>query len=154
MKGNKLVIAIFFVIFLFTSCTSSTVKNSKKNVGVSEDNLALKYFKELFPNKEILKCGEGDLNGDGILDLVVIFNESKNKNKMIIVIDKSGKYEVSNIVPAPVSNQKIEFRDIDKKQPQELIVSGSKGTDFGYAVFRLTDLEIIDLFGEGMEDCC
>jgi len=37
----------------------------------------------------------------------------------------------------------------------EVIVSGSKDGNFGYAIFRLIDDTIFkDLFGEGMEDCC
>jgi len=36
----------------------------------------------------------------------------------------------------------------------EFIVQGSKGNKTGFAVFRIENNQLVDLFGEGMEDCC
>ena len=73
---------------------------------------------------------------------------------MVVVLDKENKYELSNTISAPASNPKIEFKDIDEKTPMEFIVSGSKGSSFGYAIYRLDNMKIVDLFGQGMEECC
>ena len=48
----------------------------------------------------------------------------------------------------------IQLRDIDKKPPMEFIVQGAKGSKMGFAVFRIEENRLVDLFGEGMEDCC
>ncbi|MBU5255454.1 Cys-Cys-COOH (seleno)protein SaoC [Tissierella praeacuta] len=123
--------------------------------GVDYDNELLLHFKENFPDNEVIKCGYEDLNGDGIKDLLIIYNVSRRKNEMLVVIDYGDDYKFSESTPAPLDNQKIEFKDIDKTPPMEVIVSGSKDGNFGYAIFRLIDDTIFkDLFGEGMEDCC
>ncbi|WP_312906352.1 Cys-Cys-COOH (seleno)protein SaoC [Tissierella praeacuta] len=123
--------------------------------GVDYDNELLLHFKENFPDNEVIKCGYEDLNGDGIKDLLIIYNVSRRKNEMLVVIDYGDGYKFSESTPAPLDNQKIEFKDIDKTPPMEVIVSGSKDGNFGYAIFRLIDDTIFkDLFGEGMEDCC
>jgi hypothetical protein len=57
-------------------------------------------------------------------------------------------------VPAPVSNQVITFKDIDDKPPLEFIVQGMKGSNLGYAIYRVEGSILENLFGEGMEDCC
>lgn len=36
----------------------------------------------------------------------------------------------------------------------EFLITGDKNGEVGYAVFRIIDGQITDLFGEGMEDCC
>ncbi len=36
----------------------------------------------------------------------------------------------------------------------EVIVSGSKNGNVGYAIYRLEGNEMIDLFGQDMESCC
>ena len=36
----------------------------------------------------------------------------------------------------------------------EFIVSGEKNGAAGYAIYRMIDGAPVDLFGDGMEDCC
>ncbi len=112
------------------------------------------YFVTNNPGKEVIKYGYKDLNNDGQEDLVVIYRVSKDKNMMRAILTSMGGYLATNEVPAPVSNQRVEFRDIDQKPPMEFIVQGMKGTKVGYAVFRIENGRIVDLFGEGMADCC
>ena len=129
--------------------------NTLQALGVEPDNELLLYFRETHPDNKVILCGYEDLNDDGRKDLLVIYNEAHKKNAMVVVIDTGNGFKLSDHVRAPIDNQTIEFKDIDKTGPIEFIVSGSKDGNFGYSIFRLIDdIEIRDLFGEGMEDCC
>jgi hypothetical protein len=87
--------------------------------------------------------------------LIVIFDNDKGKKQMCAVIAKENeKHQFTDPIPAPAENQKIQFKDIDEKDELEFIVSGSKNGSVGYAIYRIIDGQIINLFGEGMEDCC
>lgn len=157
MKKYTLVCLILSLIFIFSGCSSKKVSqntSASSDIGVSENNKLLQYFKETHKENKVIKCGEGDVDGDGKKDLVVIFSVGKDKNNMVVVLDKESQYKLSNTIPAPISNQKIEFKDIDEKTPMEFIVSGSKGSSVGYGIYRLENMKIVDLFGEGMEECC
>lgn len=143
---------IIFGIGIFSF--SKDKLNQENELGVDEDNKLLQHFISLYPEKEILKCGYEDVNNDDRKDLVVIFNNSKWSNGMVVVLDSEDDYDNTIEVPAPIDNQKIEFKDIDETQPMEFIISGSKDGQFGYAIFRVVGLETKNLFGEGMEDCC
>ena len=112
------------------------------------------YFVANNPGKEVIKYVYKDLNDDGQEDLVVIYRVSKDKNMMRVILTSRDGYLATNEVPAPVSSQRVEFRDIDQKPPTEFIVQGTKGTKVGYAIFRIENGRLVDLFGEGMADCC
>ena len=43
---------------------------------------------------------------------------------------------------------------IDKEGEIEIIITGEKKGAVGYAIYRMIDGQPVDLFGEGMEDCC
>ena len=79
---------------------------------------------------------------------------SEQKNMMRVILDLDEGFLATNEVPAPIEDQIIQFKDIDKKPPMEFIVQGSKGNKTGFAVFRIENNQLVDLFGEGMEDCC
>ena len=115
---------------------------------------ALIFFNEGHPDKKALILAQGDVNNTGIDDLIVIYEESKGKNMLVIIYDDGAEVICSNPLAAPVERQMIEFRDIDQKPPLEFIVSGYKGAKFGYAIYRLENDKLEDLFGEGMKDCC
>ncbi len=158
MKKFILVSLTISLLLTISACSNkqhaSKEKNNTESIGVKGDNKLLQYFKETHKDKKVLKAEEDDIDGDGIKDLVVIFNESKDNNKMVVIVEKGDRYEYSNEVAAPISNQKIEFKDIDNKPPMEIVVSGSRGNKLGYAIFRLENMKLIDLFGEGMKNCC
>lgn len=129
--------------------------NAKVPLGVEKDNELLLYFIEHKTEYDVITCGYEDLNDDGRKDLLVIYKVGLRENGMLIVLDTVDGYKFTDSVRAPIDNQKIEFKDIDKTGPIEFIISGSKDGNFGYSIFRLIDdVEIRDLFGEGMEDCC
>lgn len=156
MKKNIKIMLIGLVIFALGFYAFSLEQSrSIESLGVDADNELLMYFIETHPDNKVIKCGYEDLNDDGRKDLLVIYNEAPRKNAMVVVIDTGDGFKLSDHTHAPIDNQKIEFKDIDKTGPIEFIVSGSKDGKFGYSIFRLIDdIEIIDLFGEGMEECC
>lgn len=154
--GKKVAVIILIIIifgmgvFVF----SQDKINQEKSLGVKEDNKLLQHFISMYPDKEVLKCGYEDVDGDERKDLVIIFNNSKRSNGMVVILDKEVEYKITEEVPAPIDNQEIEFKDIDETKPIEFIISGSKDGQFGYAIFRVEGLDVKNLFGEGMEDCC
>ncbi|MBU5436536.1 hypothetical protein KQI42_00870 [Tissierella sp. MSJ-40] len=156
MKKNTKMILIGLVIFALGFYAFFLEKSSSvESLGVEPDNELLLYFIETHPDNKVILCGYEDLNDDGRKDLLVIYNEAPRKNAMVVVIDTGNGFKLSNHTSAPIDNQKIEFKNIDKTGPIEFIVSGSKDGNFGYSIFRLIDdIEIRDLFGEGMEECC
>lgn len=122
--------------------------------GALGKNPELKYFVEANPLYPVLKYARADLDNDGRGDLVVIYNIGPAKNRMTIIFRKGEVFVTAGDVPAPVSDQMIQFRNIDEKPPMEFILQGRKGARAGYAIFRVEEGELVDLFGEGMDDCC
>lgn len=121
---------------------------------VEEDNRILQYFKKEYPNREVILACLEDITDDQLDDLLVIYREDNNI-RLVAVCDKGdGSYYITPEIPAPVENQTIQFVNIDKEAEMEFIVSGEKKGAVGYAIYRIIDGEIIDLFGQGMEDCC
>lgn len=148
-----LLVLLVFVVgyFLF----EYKMAQKEREFGVERNHPLLLAFEEKFPQYEVIKCGLEDINGDKKEDLLVLYRKSKDKNEMLVVMDKGGSVIFSEPRSAPMENQEIKYLDIDKKAPMEFIVSGSKNGLFGYAIFRLEhDHEIRDLFGEGMDHCC
>lgn len=157
MASRKLLgfLTCIFLVLVVGGCRAG----SDKLPPAAADGLAgggpmLEYFKATHPGKEVIIFDRADLNNDNTEDLVVIFREDEETNAMLAVLDSSGSYQCTNEMPAPVSNQTIQFRDIDQKPPMEFIVQGMKGINIGYAIYRVEKTLLEDLFGEGMKDCC
>lgn len=154
-KKLKLPIIILIIVGIgFFSFRAQELSKVEAEIGVDPNNDLLKYFKEEYPENEVLKCGYEDVDDDGRKDLVVIFYKERRSNGMIVILDKEEGYKLTDEVPAPIDNQSIEFKNIDDEGPIEFIVSGSKDGRYGYAIFRVEGEKVQDLFGEGMEDCC
>lgn len=144
----------FLFIFLigFVLYMHSSKEISQENFGnIDKKNPLLKIFQSKYSNKVIL-MKEGDITDDGIVDLIVIYDVSKSEKGMVIVI--GGSNDLTNSVKAPIERQNIKFKNIDEKEEMEFIVSGYKGSKLGYAIYRIENNRIIDLFGEGMDQCC
>lgn len=121
---------------------------------VDEDNVLLQYFEDTYPEHQVLLACEEDLTNDGLKDLVVIFRDME-KTRLTVICDMgSGVYTLTEEIPAPIENQRVQFMDIDKEAEMEFAISGEKDGAVGYAIYRIMDGKIIDLFGQGMEDCC
>jgi len=148
---------LFSLLMLIVICgCDEPAKENHSNLDPEalKTNRLLQHFVTNKPGKKVIKCAEKDLNNDGREDLLIIYKVSKEKNMMCVVLNFGENYVATNEVPAPVSNQVIQFKDIDDKPPMEFIVHGSKGAKVGYAIFRIERGQIVDLFGEGMADCC
>ncbi|WZL73266.1 Cys-Cys-COOH (seleno)protein SaoC [Clostridiaceae bacterium 35-E11] len=158
MKSKKAI--IYFIIFIVALLVGlwgfyrNQFSTEVRDIGVDANNELLRHFQEIYPQKEIVLCAYEDISNDDLKDLLIIYKKEKRKNAMVAIIDKSGKYAITEEVPAPLENQRIEFKNIDEEGLLEFIVSGSKEGRYGYAIFRLEDMKLLDLFGEGMEDCC
>lgn len=122
---------------------------------VSEDNKILQAFLEHMPGAEIQIACEEDVTNDGCTDLVVIYKKD-GLTRTVVAIDSGDgmNYEFTEPIPAPIENQKIQFKNIDKEGEIEFIITGEKDGAVGYAIYRMIDGVPTDLFGEGMEDCC
>lgn len=103
---------------------------------------------------EVLLTSAADFTNVGQEGLIVIYRESRNANKMVAIWEKDGEYIINAPSPAPLENCRIEWKDIDDNPPREMVLSGSKGTAVGYAIYRYENGEFFSLFGDGMENCC
>ncbi len=122
---------------------------------VSDDNKALQEFKKNHPGEEICLACEEDITGDGLKDLLVITRDEENAYTTPMIADSENSWHELEHVRAPYENQKMRFLDFDKDGIMNPLISGERNTKIGYAVYRITkDGKFIDVFGEGMEDCC
>lgn len=123
-------------------------------LNVGENNKILKQFKKEFPDQTVLLACQEDITDDGRMDLVVI-SENKSEVTTIVMLDNGdGTYTSTEPIPAPKENQKIRFFDMDKVEPLEVLITGEKDGQVGYAVYRIIDGRLVDLYGDGMKDCC
>ena len=150
----KNILFIIFSIFITLVCCKYNDKNDIDTGNIKNIELYKEYMNK-YKNKEILTFLEGDFNGDNISDLIIIYRESNNSNKLIgLYTNEKGKILMTNPIPAPIENYIVKFYNIDEKEPQEFLVTGQKGANIGFAVYRLENGEFISLFESGMERCC
>ena len=152
-KRKYILHVILLLMFAALMGCSHEEKSEAVDIGVDSGNELLVHFQEKYPENKVIKCGYEDVTNDGMKDLVVIYNIKKGKNGMRVVVG-GDEYSISNEAPAPVEDQTIKFKNIDDKGEIEFIVSGSKHGNVGYAIFRFEQMDIINLFGQDMEDCC
>jgi hypothetical protein len=142
-------------LLLLFSCDAPRHRDRpQENPGALEKSGLYRYFIRLHAGKTVQVWAFKDVNNDGLDDLILIYRTDREKNAMRVVLPVGETYMITNEVPAPVSNQIITFNDIDGKPPVEFIVQGMKGKDIGYAVYRIENNTLVDLFSEGMEGCC
>ena len=83
---------------------------------------------------------------------LVAFQQENPQRKVVLACEEDVTY--TEPIPAPIENQGIQFKNIDEEAEMEFIVSGEKDGAAGYAIYRMIDGQPMDLFGNGMEDCC
>ncbi|MGI6080563.1 MAG: Cys-Cys-COOH (seleno)protein SaoC [Candidatus Avilachnospira sp.] len=129
---------------------------------VPEDNKTLVDFKAAYPDRRVVMACENDVTDDGIADLLVIYKEDHEHEGrkeeitrlVVCIVQEDGSYVYTEPIPAPIENQGIQFKNIDREGEMEFIVAGEKNGKAGYAIYRMIDGVPTDLFGDGMEDCC
>lgn len=146
----RILFALCFCIFISCNDNTEYMKNAE---GINNKELYKEYVKK-YSDNELLTFLEGDFNGDNIDDLIIIYKESEYSNKLIGIYKDSNKILMTTPIPAPIENYIIKFYNIDEKVPNEILVSGKKGANIGFAVYRLENGELISLFENGMEKCC
>lgn len=150
------------LMVIITSAVNGCMDNKTALPGDQKDftpevltqNKLMQRFAANHPGLAVLKYARADLDDDGKEDLIVIYRLSPEQNQMCVMHYRGPEVIETNSVPAPVSDQMIQFRNIDEKPPLEFILQGRKGAKVGYAIFRIEKNLLTDLFGEGMEDCC
>lgn len=157
MKRRFRIIALVFMatIFIFAGCgTKNTVsKKSEDKFKSYKDNKLFIDFKDKHKEAKVIMCEYGDVTNDELKDLIVIYEENKNI-RLIVAVDGKDEIKYTNVVSAPIENQSIKLKNVDEKDQVEFIVSGSKKGVMGYGIFRVENMKIVDIFGEGMESCC
>lgn len=150
MKSRYWLLAAVLVVLMLSL---RGVDREEPGVFTPPDSAALNYWAKTssFP---AVASAEEDINGDGRLDTVLIYRIAADKCQICVILEGEDGFMISASSRAPVENQSIKFKDIDNKLPIEIIVSGSKKGRYGYGILRLEGNQLIDLFGEGMDECC
>lgn len=152
---KKTIVLIFSMVLLLTigtGCGKSEMKIDKESLEVLKEDKLFNLFTDKYKECIPITCKKGDVTNDGLEDLIIIYKNGENIRMKVLIDGKEVIF--TEEVPAPIENQTIEFKDIDNKNEMEFIVKGSKRSNIGYAIYRIVDNEIKDLFGEGMNECC
>ena len=121
---------------------------------VKDNHPLLKEFRSRHPERTVLLACAEDITNDGIEDLVVISQFESDISSIALYSDPDGNLAETPPIPGPRENQRIRFFNMDKLSEIETLITGEKKGQVGYAIYRIIDGEMINLFGEGMEDCC
>ncbi|MEG1411232.1 MAG: Cys-Cys-COOH (seleno)protein SaoC [Terrisporobacter sp.] len=154
MKGKKLGLIAIIVIFIIGGIIYSQDKNKEIEGLPSVYKSSLSYFEKNAKFEEIISYGEEDINEDKRKDLVVVYKKDNKSNEMVVIINEKDNIYMTAPTPAPKEDVVIEFRNIDDKNPMEIVISGSKNGNVGYGIYRLENKKLLNLFGEKMEACC
>lgn len=151
----KQILIILSVIVLFIGIGIYSNEKKKQEINLPDVNKEyLNYFKENAKYEKILIYTQQDINNDKVDDLLVVYKKDKNHNEMVGIISDNENVYMTEPIRAPIEDIVIEFKNIDDKDEMELILSGSKNGNIGYAIYRLENKKLVDLFGEGMNSCC
>lgn len=121
---------------------------------VRDNDPLLVEFRQRHPDRTVLLACSEDITNDGKKDLVVISQLNDANETIALIDDGNGGITETEPVPAPKENQHIRFMNIDKLGAIEILITGEKNGQVGYAVYRIMDDRMVDLYGDGMEDCC
>ena len=121
---------------------------------VKDNHKLLKEFRTRHPERTVLLACAEDITNDGIEDLVLISQEGKDISSIALFSQEDGSLGETEPIPAPRENQHIRFFNMDKLSEIETLITGEKNGQVGYAIYRIMDGAMVNLFGEGMEDCC
>lgn len=123
-------------------------------VMVKENHPLLAEFRSRYPERTVLLACAEDITNDEEEDLVVISQLGDDISTIVLYTNGTAELAETPAIPAPRENQHIRFFNMDKVAEIETLITGEKNGQVGYAIYRIMDGEMINLFGEGMEDCC
>ena len=112
------------------------------------------YWQQRNPGSQLVKWADGDLNGDSRQDAVIIYRVGGNKCQLAAVLDLAEGIRVTEPLPAPVSDQVVSIGGAGNRGVNEVIVSGKKDGAYGYAIYALEQGRLVNVYGEGMDQCC
>lgn len=166
MFKNKLlrnILLVILAVFLLAGLREFLQKEDEKAEAssgveyakmVAENHPLLVEFRSRYPERTVLLACAEDITNDGIVDIVVISQLGKAIETIALYTDENGDLQETPPIPAPRENQHIRFFNMDKLSEIETLITGEKNGQVGYAIYRIMHGEMINLFGEGMEDCC
>lgn len=141
--------------YLLKKDEEEEAKNTGNYAAMVKDNHPLlKEFCSRYPDRTVLLACAEDITDDGIEDLVVISRLDSDISTIALYTDETGTLVETPPIPGPRENQHIRFFNMDKVAEIETLITGEKNGQVGYAIYRIMDGQMINLFGEGMEDCC
>lgn len=154
------IIAVLFIVglaylreYLSNKAAAEEAKDSPYAVGVESDHPLVQRFLTEYGQEDILLACSADVNADGVDDLIVIFS-GEDANSTVAMMSDGDSYFYTDPTPAPRENQKIRFTNIDKGEDLEVMITGEKNGQVGYAVYKTIGHEFRNLYGENMKDCC
>ena len=152
-KKIKFLIVVVSLIggFFFSKKNSEKLKFQEK-IEITKNIEMISEFRKNLSGKVIL-AKEMDVDMDGNLESFIIYREN-GKVWLTIGYNLGQKTVFTEAVPAPVEGQELSFNDFDGDGEIEFIVSGYKEEKVGYGVFKFSNCKIIDIFAEGMKECC
>ncbi len=151
MKRLVCLLAIGALCAIGIGCGAPPAQDAEPEIGNVE---LVERFHRTRPNTVIVAAAEGDFDGDGTRDLGVVYRDERDRFRTVVLLDRASGPQFTNAHKAPVERQVLEVKDIDGKLPYELVVRGRKGPNIGYAIYRVEDGELVDVFGSNMADCC
>ncbi|MFR9070654.1 Cys-Cys-COOH (seleno)protein SaoC [Paraclostridium tenue] len=154
MKRKKILILLGVVVVFIGIGIYSAEKNKQSKDLPQVNGSYLNYFKENAKYENIITYTQKDINNDNVEDLLVVYKKNDKYNEMVGIISDESQMYMTKPILAPKEDVTIEFKNIDNKDKMELILSGSKNGNVGYAIYRLEGDKFTDLFGEGMNSCC
>lgn len=152
MRNRCIYIIILCFMFNLAGCSPRGSQDDPKESDMTSTP-ALEYWQEKNTYEPVF-WAEADIDGDGRTDTVLIYRIEADKCRICGIMNTKQGFSISESMKAPVENHTIRFEDIDKKAPTEIIVSGSKNGKVGYVILRLENNQLIDIFGDSMDDCC
>ncbi len=147
------VIAATLAALVLAGCAPETAAETVTTV--PESNALVNWYVGQHADTRVVASALGDVTADGTDDLVVIYQKADDEDRRWMRVVVGGdEPTATDEVPAPVENQRIDFRDIDEQAPIEFVIRGSKAGNVGFAIFRVTDGKLENVFGEDMDRCC
>lgn len=152
---TKFSIVLFIILagFIFSKNNNKLMEKERTNKienNINKDVILL--FNTTF-NSSIILAKEMDVNKDGNTESFIIY-KNNNKTWLTVGYRLEGQIMFSQPIPAPMEGQEIIFNDYDKDGIIEFIVSGYKEDKLGYGVYKFLNFKVIDIFSEGMKECC